>query len=286
MTFNASLFSVMNRGGLMKPIVRPNILKLMIINNIFKVLLSSLLLVAAVTIDAYGQGENRLIRKGNRAFDKGDFEAAEVEYQRSLERNRQNAIAEFNLGGAIHQQENFEESAAIFDQLSRRNLPDDKRAMSFHNLGNSLLYQQQFEQAIEAYKNALRINPDDMDTKYNLLYAQQMLQEQEQSEQQQDQTQDDQQDQQDQDDQQQQQDQAQDQQQDDQQQQDQQAEQQGQEQQQDASQQQAQTQPRQISREDAERMLQALQDRERQTLERLKEQEFKNAERVRTEKDW
>lgn len=286
MTFNASLFSVMNRGGLMKPIVRPNILKLMIINNIFKVLLSSLLLVAAVTIDAYGQGENRLIRKGNRAFDKGDFEAAEVEYQRSLERNRQNVIAEFNLGGAIHQQENFEESAAIFDQLSRRNLPDDKRAMSFHNLGNSLLYQQQFEQAIEAYKNALRINPDDMDTKYNLLYAQQMLQEQEQSEQQQDQTQDDQQDQQDQDDQQQQQDQAQDQQQDDQQQQDQQAEQQGQEQQQDASQQQAQTQPRQISREDAERMLQALQDRERQTLERLKEQEFKNAERVRTEKDW
>lgn len=286
MTFNASLFSVMNRGGLMKPIVRPNILKLMMINNIFKVLLSSLLLVAAVTIDAYGQGENRLIRKGNRAFDKGDFEAAEVEYQRSLERNRQNAIAEFNLGGAIHQQENFEESAAIFDQLSRRNLPDDKRAMSFHNLGNSLLYQQQFEQAIEAYKNALRINPDDMDTKYNLLYAQQMLQEQEQSEQQQDQTQDDQQDQQDQDDQQQQQDQAQDQQQDDQQQQDQQAEQQGQKQQQDASQQQAQTQPRQISREDAERMLQALQDRERQTLERLKEQEFKNAERVRTEKDW
>lgn len=286
MTFNASLFSVMNRGGLMKPIVRPNILKLMMINNIFKVLLSSLLLVAAVTIDAYGQGENRLIRKGNRAFDKGDFEAAEVEFQRSLERNRQNAIAEFNLGGAIHQQENFEESAAIFDQLSRRNLPDDKRAMSFHNLGNSLLYQQQFEQAIEAYKNALRINPDDMDTKYNLLYAQQMLQEQEQSEQQQDQTQDDQQDQQDQDDQQQQQDQAQDQQQDDQQQQDQQAEQQGQEQQQDASQQQAQTQPRQISREDAERMLQALQDRERQTLERLKEQEFKNAERVRTEKDW
>lgn len=286
MTFNASLFSVMNRGGLMKPIVRPNILKLMMINNIFKVLLSTLFLVAAVTIDAYGQGENRLIRKGNRAFDKGDFEAAEVEYQRSLERNRQNAIAEFNLGGAIHQQENFEESAAIFDQLSRRNLPDDKRAMSFHNLGNSLLYQQQFEQAIEAYKNALRINPDDMDTKYNLLYAQQMLQEQEQSEQQQDQTQDDQQDQQDQDDQQQQQDQAQDQQQDDQQQQDQQAEQQGQEQQQDASQQQAQTQPRQISREDAERMLQALQDRERQTLERLKEQEFKNAERVRTEKDW
>lgn len=286
MTFNASLLFAMNRGGRMKPIVRPNILKLMMINNIFKVLLSSLLLVAAVTIDAYGQGENRLIRKGNRAFDKGDFEAAEVEYQRSLERNRQNAIAEFNLGGAIHQQENFEESAAIFDQLSRRNLPDDKRAMSFHNLGNSLLYQQQFEQAIEAYKNALRINPDDMDTKYNLLYAQQMLQEQEQSEQQQDQTQDDQQDQQDQDDQQQQQDQAQDQQQDDQQQQDQQAEQQGQEQQQDASQQQAQTQPRQISREDAERMLQALQDRERQTLERLKEQEFNNAERVRTEKDW
>lgn len=269
----------------MKTIVRPNSLNQMMNNHIIKVLVSTLLLVTAVMADGFAQGENRMIRKGNKAFDKGDFEAAEVEYQRSLERNRQNAVAEFNLGGAIHQQENFEESAAIFDQLSRRNLPDDKRAMSFHNLGNALMDLQQFEQAIEAYKNALRINPDDMDTKYNLLYAQQMRQEQEQSEQQQDQDQD-QDEQQDQDDQQQQQDQAQDQQQDDQQQQDQQAEQQGQEQQQDASQQQAQSQPRQISREDAERMLQALQDRERQTLEKLKEQEFKNAERVQTEKDW
>lgn len=256
----------------------------MINNNIIKVLLSIALLLTAFIADAYAQGENRLIRKGNRAFDKGEFDAAEVEYQRSLERNRQNSVAEFNLGGAIYQQENFEESAAIFDQLSRQNLPEDKRAQSFHNLGNALIGVQQFEQAIEAYKNALRINPEDVDTKYNLLYAQQMLQQQEQSEQQQqDQNQDDQQQQ---DNQQQQQDQAQDQQQDDQQQQDQQADQQGQQQQQDASQQQAQTQPRQISREDAERMLQALQDRERQTLERLKEQEFKNAKRVQTEKDW
>lgn len=240
-------------------------------------------------IDGYvlAQGEKKLIRRGNKAFEKGDFKEAEIDYKGALERNASSPVGEFNLGGAVYEQENFEESATIFDNLSRRSLPDEQRAKSFHNLGNSLINLQQYQQAVEAYKNALRINPDDMDSKYNLLYAQQMLQEQEQQQQSEDQQQDDQQDDQQQQDQQQQEDnQQQDEQQQDQQK-DQQQEQQTQEnQQQNVQQQQTQDQAKKLSGEDAERMLQALQERERETLEKLKMEQFKSAKRVQSEKDW
>lgn len=248
----------------------------------FKILFGVSLLIFMLLADfgVMAQGENRLIRRGNKAYDRGDFKEAEVEYRKALERKGRAPVGEFNLGSAIYEQENFEESASIFDNLSRRSLPDDQRAKSFHNLGNSFMNLQQYDQAIQAYKNALRLNPDDFDTKYNLLYARQMIQNQEQQsqDQQQDgQEQQDQQDQQDQTNQQEQQDQQ---------------EQQTQEQQQDRQdaqqnkQQQGEEQAKQMSKEEIARMLQALQDRERETLEKLKMDQFKNADRVKTEKDW
>jgi Ca-activated chloride channel homolog len=229
---------------------------------------------------AIAQGEKKFIRQGNKAFGHGEFKEAEIDYQKALEKNRQSEIGEFNLGGALFKQDNFEESATLFNNASRRNLPEQQRAGAFHNLGNSMVQLQQFEQAVEAYKNALRLNPDDLDTKYNLLYAQQMLrQQQEQQQDQQDQN-----DQQDQQDQQDKQDQAQNQ--DQEKQQDQQQQDSQQKDSQQDQQQQAQSQPKQISKEDAERMLQALQEREKRTMEKLKMEEFKNAKRVTTEKDW
>lgn len=232
-------------------------------------------------MSAFAQSENKFIRRGNNAFERGDYKEAEVDYQKALEKNAKSEVGEFNLGGALFQQENYEESASIFDNLSRRNVSDDQRAKSFHNLGNSMVNLQQYDQAIEAYKNALRLNPDDLDTKYNLLYAQQMLRNQQQQQQEQQENQDQNQDQKED----QQQDQEQNQQQ-EQNQEQQQQESQQQDSQKDAQQQQNQAQPRQISKEDAERMLQAMQERERRTMEKLKMEEFKNAKRVTTEKDW
>ena len=242
-----------------------------------------LLLVLFLTdISLMAQGENSFIRSGNKAFEKGEFNKAEIDYKKALEKNSNSNVGQFNLGSAIHEQKNYDESALIFDNLTHKNLTPDQRAKSFYNLGNSLVNLQQYEQAVEAYKNSLRINPGDEDTKYNLLYAQQMLRQQQQNEQDQDNQQDQNQDQnqqnQEQNDQQ-----NQDQNQ-DQNQQNQQNDQQGQPQ--DSKEDRAQSEPVQISIEDAERMLQALQDRERKTLEKIKKEELKNAKRVKTEKDW
>lgn len=243
---------------------------------------------------AIAQSENKFIRKGNDSFEKGDYQKAEIDYRKALEKNQSSVKGEFNLGGAMYQQQNFEESVKKFEGLTGENLPPEQKAASYHNLGNSLMGLQQYEPAIEAYKNALRQNPDDQDSKYNLEYARRMLQQQQQQQQQQDQNQDKK-DQEDQDQKQDQKDQKKDdQQKDDQQKQDQKNDQQKQDQQQqdqqqnnqDQQQQQQQQQPKQISKEDAERMLQALKDNEKKTMEKIKLEKLKNAKKVKSEKDW
>jgi tetratricopeptide (TPR) repeat protein len=246
--------------------------------------------IFAAGIESMAQKENKLIRKGNNAFEDGDFQKAEIDYRKALEKNQESVKGNFNLGGAMYQQESFEEAAKKFESITGEDVPTDIKANSYHNLGNSFMGLQQYDQAIEAYKDALRINPKDEDSRYNLEYARRMLRQQQQQQQQQNQDQnqenEDQKENQDQQNQDQQQ-QEQDQQKQDQQNQDQQQQNQDQQQQnQDQQQQQQQPQPKQISKEDAERMLQALKDNEKKTLEKIKLEKLKSAKRVKSEKDW
>jgi len=252
-----------------------------------------LILFAGFHTVAMAQAENKFIRRGNKAFEEGEYKKAEIDYRKALEENLKSTKGQYNLGGAIYQQESYEDAANLFGSLTESDISSEDKARSFHNLGNSLMQLQKFDAAIESYKNALRNNPEDMDSKYNLEYAKKMLQQQQQQ-----QEQDQEQDKQDQDkDQEQKEDQQKDQEQQDQEKQDQ--EKQNQEQKQDQKQnqdqqqndqqqdqQQQQQQPKQISKEDAERMLQALKDNEKKTLEKLKLEKLKNARRVKSEKDW
>lgn len=240
------------------------------------------ILLLAGSFQTMAQSENKLIRKGNNAYQNGDYQTAEIDYRKALEKNKESVKGDFNLGGAMYQQKSFEEAAKKFETLTGENIPPDQKAGAYHNLGNSLMSLQQYQPAIEAYKNALRQNPDDSDTKYNLEYARRMLQQQQQQQnqeqnkdnkdqQKQEQKQDkqDKQEQQDQKDQQQEN-----------------KDQQNQEQQQNNQNQQQQAQPKQISKEDAERMLQALKDNEKETMEKIKLEKLKSAKKVKSEKDW
>lgn len=259
--------------------------------HIIPIIIIALTLMMAFGLQAEAQNENKFIRRGNNAYDDKDFKKAEIDYRKALEKNQNSAKGEFNLGTSLYQQEGYEESAKIYEKLAGTLQTPEARAGAYHNLGNSLVQSQQYQLAIDAYKNALRLNPDDLDTKYNLEYARRMLQQQDQQKDQdkkddqqkdQDKKDDQQKDQDKQDDQQKQDQQQQDQQQKDQQQQDQQQQNQGDQQQQPDG----QAQPKQISKEDAERMLQALKDNEKKTLEKLKLEKLKSAKRVKSEKDW
>ena len=222
-------------------------------------------------IVAWGQNERKVIRQGLRAYNDGEFSEAEVQFRKAEDINQESFEAEFNTGTALYGQEKYEETAKQYESLveqsqdAARNDPENL-AHIWHNMGNSLLEAQQYAPSIEAYKNSLRLKPDDYDTKYNLAYAKQKLKEQQQQNQDQDQDQDGENEQKDQQDRQEQQDQK-------------------DQQNQDDQQQKQQPSPREISKEDAERMLQAIQQQEKDVKEKVDKKKAA-ASKVKTEKDW
>jgi Ca-activated chloride channel homolog len=208
------------------------------------------------------QNDRKLIREGNKQYENGKYKDAELKYRKAVEANKNSVSGLFNLGDAVYQQKNFEESSKIFGNLAGTKLTPDEKATVLHNLGNSLLESKDYEKSILAYQNSLLNNPSDKDTKYNLEYAKMMLKKQ------QDQQKKDQQQQQKKDQQQQKKDQQKDQKND---------------QKQDKKDQQDQN--KKISKEDADRMLEAMKKDEKKTLQKVKKEKAQ-AQQVVIEKDW
>jgi tetratricopeptide (TPR) repeat protein len=255
----------------------------------------SILIVSTIGL-ANAQNERMLIREGNKQYKSEKYEEAEESYRQSMLNGPTLDQGSFNLGDALYQQEEYEEAAAFFESIAQQAAEPEVRAQAFHNLGNTQLKSGKIEESIEAYKNALRLNPKDSDTRYNLVYAQQLLkkqqeeqqQQQDQDQQNQDQEQEDQQDQE-----QQQQQEGQDDQQENQQQQEQEEGDQEQEQQQPKEgdkgeeEQEAEQQPRpdQLTKEEAERLLEAVKSEEKQIQEEVDKKKIKG-KRQKTDKDW
>lgn len=245
-------------------------------------------------VSAFGQNERKVIRDGVRAYEDGEFAEAEVQFRKAENIDHESYEAEFNTGAALYGQEKYEETAKQYQALLDQTDEVDKTAQIWHNIGNSLLETQQFAPSIEAYKNSLRLNPSDEDTRYNLAYAKQKLKEQqEQDQNKQDQDQDQDQDknkdeQQDQEQDENKQDQDQDENKDEEQ--DQEQDKNKDEQEQDNEQEQEQDQqqqpvPPEISKEDAERMLKAIQQQEKDVKDKVDKNKAAAA-KVKTEKDW
>jgi len=251
------------------------------------------LVMLTVFLLAYGQNERKVIRDGIRAYGDGEFEEAEVQFRKAESINQESYEAEFNTGTALYSQEKYEETVKQYESLLDATGEDERTAQIWHNIGNSLLEAQQYAPSIEAYKNSLRKNPSDQETRYNLAYAMQKLQEQEQQNQeqqeqeQQEQDQNKNQEQQDQENQKDQDQQDQEKQKD----QDQNKDQEQQEQEQNKNQdeqerdQEQQAVPKEISKEDAERMLKAIQQQEKDVKEKVDKKKAAAA-KVKTEKDW
>jgi Ca-activated chloride channel homolog len=246
-----------------------------------------ILLFLAMTLLSWSQQENRLIRQGNRQYDQEKYKEAEIDYLKSVQSRQASHKGFYNLGDAWYMQKNYIQASVAFDTLRTFKMDDETRSKSYYNLGNSLLKasidsaqlaQKFLPASVEAYKQSLRLEPDDADAKYNLAYAQKLLDKSQQQQQQQQQKNQDKQDKQDQ---------KQDQQQQDQQKEQQQEQQKDQAQQdQNKDQQQQQAQPQQISKEDAERILEALKNDEKETLEKLKEAKIQTIRVVKSDKDW
>lgn len=127
---------------------------------------------------SYAQSEKKHLKDGNEAYKKSDYVTAEKQFGKALEKNKDSYKGAFNLGDAYYKQGKYEEAANQFQLLTHRATSKDTLAKAFHNLGNSLLKSKKYQESVDAYKNALKNNPNDADTRYNLAYAQQYLKQQ------------------------------------------------------------------------------------------------------------
>jgi len=252
--------------------------------------LTVLLVIGLPTV---AQQERKFIREGNELFHKQDFEKAEVEYRKALDQEMDSYAAGFNLGDAMYKQKKYEEALQQFSSLTKEVTDKEKLGELYHNIGNTLLSMNKLDESIEAYKQSLRNRPDSQETKYNLEFARKQKQEQQQQNQNQDKNENQKQDQQDQNKDQQQN--QQDQKQQDQNQQNQEQKQQEQQQnKQDNQEQPNQQQPQEqqgegkISKEDAKRLLDALEADEKKTQEKVQKEKMQalKAKRMKIEKNW
>ena len=126
----------------------------------------ALMLVCAIPTQAPSDRSN--IREGNRLFRSGKHADSEVSYRKAMEKNPRNPQAAYNLGNALFAQK--KDSAAVVAYQSGVQLETSaiRKAMGYHNMGVVCQSHKMFSEAIEAYKNALRLNPKDDEARYNL----------------------------------------------------------------------------------------------------------------------
>ena len=227
-----------------------------------------LLLLTAISVSAQ-KAERDYIRKGNRAYKDSTYVNAEVNYRKAIDVNPKSAISMYNLGNTLMQQDKLQEAMEQFVAATKMEKDKGNLAQIYHNMGVIFHSGKDYAKAVEAYKESLRNNPKDNETRYNLALAQKMLKDQEQNQQNQHQNQDQNQDKKEQE-------KEQDKDKQDQNQQDQQN--------QDQQQQPPQPQENQMSKENAEQLLKSVMQDEKDVQDKVKKQQVIQGGRL--EKDW
>ena len=153
-----------------------------------KYILFAVFLLATVGVSAQ-KAERDYIRKGNRLFNDSVFVDAEVNYRKALEANPKSTVSMYNLGNTLSQQQKFQDAMEQYVSASKIEKDKMKLAHIYHNMGVLFQAGKDYAKAVDAYKMSLRNNPADHETRYNLALAQKMLKDQ-QNQQNQDQNQD------------------------------------------------------------------------------------------------
>jgi tetratricopeptide (TPR) repeat protein len=143
----------------------------------------TIIIAGCVALNLSAQNEKKLVRQGNQQYEKKKYSDAEVLYKKALEKEPGSISASYNLGNALYRQEKLEDAAEQYTRMSvEKKLSKNELAMIYHNMGNAYLKQQKILESIEAYKKALKNNPSDLETKYNLSFAQHLLKQQQNNE--------------------------------------------------------------------------------------------------------
>ena len=120
------------------------------------------------------------VREGNKLYNQLKFKEAEIAYKKGLSKNPNYPKASYNLGNSIYQQDRNKEAVNQFELVEKTFNDKMSKAEAYHNMGNSFMKEKQYEKAVEAFKNSMRNNSKDDETRYNLAMAQELLKKQQQ----------------------------------------------------------------------------------------------------------
>jgi tetratricopeptide (TPR) repeat protein len=223
--------------------------------------------LAFVPAFAGAQSVRSLVNDGNDQYEERHFADAEVSYRKALERDHKALPGHFNLGNALYKQDKQDEAIKEYENVVLTAQENDLKAKALYNMGNTHMKSTRYQDAVKSYVESLKLDPFDQDAKYNLSYALAKLKEQQQQQNNErnkndDQTKNDQQ---------------------KQDQKDKQESQQNQQQQQQRDDQQQKLQERKMAKAEAERILDALKNNEKEVQKKLR---TRKSTRAKTEKDW
>ena len=125
--------------------------------------------------------DKQVLRKGNDLFKEHKFVDAEVKYKKALKQNPNYENAAYNLGNSVYEQNRFKEALPQYEFVAKSTKDKKTKFQTFHNIGNTTMKLKQYDKAVAAYKNSLRLNPKDDETRYNLALAQKLLKDQQQN---------------------------------------------------------------------------------------------------------
>lgn len=121
--------------------------------------------------------------EANQDLEKQQFVNAEAKYRRAISKSSENIAAPYNLGNAYYNNERFTEAFGRFKQAGETAKDKGNKHNAYHNMGNVFMKNKEYEKAVEAYKEALRSDPSDEETRYNLALAKEMLKKQQEEQQ-------------------------------------------------------------------------------------------------------
>ncbi len=137
-------------------------------------ILYSLMLIGC---GALAQEKDKFLPQGNDAFTEKKYADAEADYRVSQSKSPKYAVPAYNLGNAIYRQNKSAEAKYPYLKAIESAKTRPQKHKAFHNLGNVFMKEKNYEAAVEAYKNALRNNPEDEQTRYNFALAKKMQKE-------------------------------------------------------------------------------------------------------------
>lgn len=134
----------------------------------------AVLFFLSLALAAAGQADKRDVRAGNRTFRKGEFKEAEIDYRKAVLKDSTSVKAQYNLASSLYRQEDYEGAGKALSAIA----PEGAPASCHFNSGDVALKRKDYAAAVQAFRNALLLDPDDLDAKENYIYAKKMLQNQ------------------------------------------------------------------------------------------------------------